>query len=407
VQQRTEGEEAGAPHFGLLHVIREYALERLEASGEAEALRRAHAAHCLALAERAELELTGPEAATWLERLEREHDNLRAALSWARAQGEEAAETGLRLVAALWRFWWVRGHLREGRAWVAGLPGLAGAGAMPTAGAGVVSGTEGVVPTVEAVSAVVRARALLAGGVLAVWQGDFAVAAPWLEQAVVQAAGDPRTAALALNYLGVMTLLQGDWERAAMRLEASLALMREVGDQWGIALALTNLGNVAVYQGDLERAAATFTEALTLSRQGGDHLLIAACLENLGWVARKRGEVAQAEALQREALALAQDLGDRRTCVEALELLAATAGAAGQGARAARLLGAAATLRETLGAPQPPEERADIEQAVAAVRAALGEAAWRTAFAAGRELSLERAIAEALGEVDEGEESRV
>ena len=112
-QQREEGAE---PRFGMLHVIREYALERLTASGEAEALRRAQAVSMLALVEQAEPELTGPDAGAWLDRLEREHDNLRAALGWALERGE--AETGLQLVAAVFRFWMVRGHLREGRAWV-------------------------------------------------------------------------------------------------------------------------------------------------------------------------------------------------------------------------------------------------------------------------------------------------
>ena len=122
VQQREEG---GEPRFGMLHVIREYALERLEASGEAAALRRAHAAYFLALAERAEPELSGPEQGAWLERLERRARQPAggAGLGTAggRGGGGAATETGLRLVVALWRFWWVRGHLREGRAWVEGL----------------------------------------------------------------------------------------------------------------------------------------------------------------------------------------------------------------------------------------------------------------------------------------------
>ena len=113
-------------------------------------------------------------------------------------------------------------------------------------------------------------------------------------------------------------------------------------------------------------------------------------------MARRRGEVAEAEALQREALALYQELGDQRGCARGLEELASTAGVAGQGERAARLLGAAAAVRETIGAPQPPQEQTDVEQAVAAARAALGEEAWAAAYAAGRALSLEQAIAEAL-----------
>jgi non-specific serine/threonine protein kinase len=381
VQQREEG---SAPRFGMLHVLREYALEQLEASGEAEALRRAHAACYLTLAEQAEPALTGPEQGVWLERLEGEHDNLRAALGWAREPGE--VETGLRLVAALWWFWRVRGHLREGRAWVAALLGPV---ATPAAAS-------------EAATAT-RARALFTGGDLALWQSDFAAAAPWLEQATTQAraTGDVRTAAHALNSLGLLALHQGDQERAAAYFEESLTLTRAVGDQRGIGQALNNLGNVAVYQGDLERAAAAFAEALAHFRQAGDRGSVALALMNLGWVARKRGEVAQAKALLHEALALFRELGDPRRCAEGLEELAATAGVAepaGQGERAARLLGAAAAVRETLGAPPPPEERAETEQGVAAARAALGEERWAAAFAAGQALTLEQAIAEALGE---------
>src|SRR5262249_37376633 len=158
---------------------------------------------------------------------------------------------------------------------------------------------------------------------------------------------------------------------------------------------LANLADIAVWQGDLEQAAAT-AEALALFRQVGDRGNVAACLLSLGWVARMRGEVAQAEALERETLALAWELGDPHRCAEALEQLATTAGAAGQGKRAARLLGVATALRETLGAPQPQPDQTDTEQAVAAARAALGEVRWAAAYAAGRALPLEEAIAEAL-----------
>jgi predicted ATPase len=389
VQQRTESDEGGEPRFGMLHVIREYALERLEASDggkEAEVLRRAHAAYILALAERAELEMVGPREGAWLGRLEGEHDNLRAVLRWARERGE--VETGLRLVAALRGFWWGRAHLSEGRQWVEGLLALA-------AGAGLEEGA-------PLIAERVRARALLAGGTLAVWQGDAAAAGPWLEAAaaLAQAVGDLHTAGEALNELGILAAHQGDWGRAARRYEDSLALWRPLGDESGIGLALNNLGDVAIHLGDLERAEAALVEALARSRTVGDQGMLAACLVNLGWVARLRGEVARAEALQREALVLARDLGDPRRCAELLEHVASTAAAAVQGARAARLLGAAAAVRKTIGAPLPAPEREDVEEAVAAARAALGEAAWAMAFASGQALSLEEAIADALGEVD-------
>jgi predicted ATPase/class 3 adenylate cyclase/Tfp pilus assembly protein PilF len=421
VQQRAESEEDGDPRFGMLHVIREYALERLQASDEgkeAEALRRAHAAYFLALAERAEPQLAGPEQGTWLARLEREHDNLRAVLGWAHSRGE--VETGLRLVATLWRFWWIRGHLREGRAWVEALLGpesAAEAGSGPGAGTGAGAGEEVEVGTTHGTEAAggpadtaltahtaravperVLAGAQLAGGILALWQGDDATAGPWLEAAAAQAraVGDVRTAATALNYLGVLATNQRNWERAAVRYEESLALVRHVGDRLGIARALNNLGDLAVHQSDLEQAAAVLAEALALFRAGGDRTGAAICLSNLGWVAQKRGEMARAEALQREALVLARELGDTRRCAEVLEELAATAGLAGRGARAAHLLGVATAARGMIGAPQPPSERADKEEAMAAARAALGEEAWAAAFTAGQELSLEEAVADAL-----------
>ena len=141
---------------------------------------------------------------------------------------------------------------------------------------------------------------------------------------------------------------------------------------------------------------------MALFRQEGDQRGLAICRLILGTVARRRGEVTEAEALQRAGLALLRDLGDRHYCAQGLEALASTAGVTGQGERAAQLLGAAAALRETIGAPQPPLEQAEVEQAVAEARAALGEAVWAAAFAAGRALSLEQAIAEALGEARAG-----
>ncbi|HEV2239021.1 MAG TPA: tetratricopeptide repeat protein [Ktedonobacterales bacterium] len=374
VQEREEG---GEPRFGMLHVIREYALERLQASGDIVPLRQAHTSHMLALIEQAEHELTGPEAAAWLERLEIEHDNLRAALSWAREQGE--VETGMRLATAARRFWLARGYLREGRGWMERLLAPESAATAP---------------------AELRARALIAGGWLAFWQGDYPAAKTWLEQALAlgRAADDPQLTARALQGLGNIARSQGDWAQAAVWLEDMLATFRQLNEPRGIAVALNDLAIVAVGRRDLERAATSYAEALVLARQVGDRELIAACLVGLGDLALRRGDVVEAEALQHEALALYRDLGDLRRCAEGLEEVARTAGVAGRGERAARLLGAAAALRELRGAPQPPQERTDVEEAVAGARAALGEEAWATAFAAGRTLSLEAAIAEVLVE---------
>ena len=406
VRQREEG---GEPRFDMLHVIREYALERLETRDggrEAEALRRAHAEYYLALVEQAEPELAGPDAAVWLDRLEREHDNLRAALNWARERGE--VETGLRLVSAAGRFWATRGYLGEGRAWVESMLTLerAASDEQREQDAGKARGADsknsGSAGAAQAV-VLARARAFRTGGALALWQGDYAVAARWLEQAVSHAriAGDQRTAAAALRNLGSIAEEQGDLERASKLEEESLALAREIGDQTGVASALNNLGIIAWRQGELERAGDRFTEALTLARTMGDWQDIGTYLGNVGVIMRQRGELAQAEALLREALALYRELGDPLGCAQGLENLAATAAVAGQPGRAARLAGAAMTIRETISVPLSPANREDLEPELAAAQAALGEAAWEDAYAAGQALTMEQAIAEALGEEKE------
>jgi tetratricopeptide (TPR) repeat protein len=378
VQQQTVGdeEEGGEARFRLLHVVREFALERLEESdggNEAEALRQAHAIYFLALAEQAEHGLVvGTELAAWRSRLEREHDNFRAALSWTWERGE--AELGLRLVTAVWRFWRARGDLREGREWLERLLELAERGTVP---------------------AHVRTRGLYATGSLAYSQGDYAAASGWLELAATEARvlGDRRTAVVTAIGLGTLATEQGDVGRAAARFAEGLALAREVGDWRGIAGALTGLGKIAHYRGDRAEAAARCEEAAVLWRQVGDPVWRVV----LGTLALWEGELEQAMTWGRDALEEYRALGMWMQVAYALEFLGVAAGAAGQGERAARLLGAA-TLRETLGAPLPPQERAEVEQAVAAARSALGEAGWAAAFEAGRALSLEKVIAEALGE---------
>ncbi|HEX8733309.1 MAG TPA: helix-turn-helix domain-containing protein, partial [Ktedonobacterales bacterium] len=224
-QQREEGDEA---RFGMLRVIREYALARLVESGEAEAARRAHAGWALALAERVDPELIGPDATIWLERLEREHDNLRAALDWARTQGELAI--GLRLVVALLRYWMMRGHLGEGRTWAEGLLADAEARGQPA-----------------------PPMAFFAAGVLALYQRDEAAATRWLERAAARGRelGDLNVTARAQSSLGIARMQQGDLGRARASLEESLDLMRSLGDKRGIAIALGNLGVVIYTQGDM------------------------------------------------------------------------------------------------------------------------------------------------------------
>ena len=206
------------PRFTMLETIREYGLERLATSGDEEATQRAYGGFFLALAEEAEPQLIGPEQGEWLTRLETEHDNLRAVLVWAEAQDHE---TGLRLAAALWRFWYARGHLNEGRGWLERALALDGAG-----------------------QSAARVRALHGAGVLADLQGDPAQAEALVTEslALARSLQDRRGEALALVALGLVAAFEGDTAREVALTEASLALWRDLDDAWGAAGALDNLG---------------------------------------------------------------------------------------------------------------------------------------------------------------------
>ncbi len=241
-------EQGAEPRFSMLETIRAYGLEQLAAVGETEASRRRHAAHYLVVAQRAEPALTGAEQGTWLARLEGEHDNLRAALQWSRDSGESAL--GLRLAGALWRFWYVRGHLSEGRAWLDGLLALT---------------TSDKEPDVAAI----RAKALTGAGVLANIQGDYDRATVLCEESLTlyRRLDDTRGAAVALSILGNLAMNQGAYARAVALSEESLALYRTLGDKRGMAVALNNLGVVLLHQGAYERSAALCEESLTLNRE--------------------------------------------------------------------------------------------------------------------------------------------
>jgi predicted ATPase/class 3 adenylate cyclase/DNA-binding XRE family transcriptional regulator len=408
VQQQTvgddEGEEgSGEARFRLLYVVREYALERLEASDgsakgqasqEAEALRRAHAVYYLGLAEERGFAAYGPEGAAWLGRLERDHDNFRAALAWAREHGE--VEVGLRLAASLGPFWYTRGYFTEGRGWVEELLALAAqvAGAGDDGGAGALG--------VAGASAAARAKALGAACNFALRQGNDERAQEAAEEALALARGQQAGWAegVALETLGAMAWDRGDLELATAYIEESVAQLRAVSEPWLAASYLTHVGLIALDRDDLERATTCCEESLAFARRTGADYVAGSALRGLAEVARRQGDLAGADMLGHEHVLVEWRLGAPEYLAGGLEGLARTAAAAAkEGARAervARLLGAAAALRERVGAPQSPRRQAGIESEVAEARAALGEAGWAAAFAAGRALSLEEAIAEAL-----------
>jgi predicted ATPase/transcriptional regulator with XRE-family HTH domain/Tfp pilus assembly protein PilF len=391
----------GEPRFRLLETIREYALERLELSGEAEPVRQRHALHYLGQAEAAAPQLLGAEQTMWLQRLEIDHDNLRAVLAWCQTPAGDA-EVGLRLAGALWRFWDTRSYLSEGRHWLEQTLARSGPGA-PRENE-LLDAADHANAQPRQTRLATRAQALYGAGALAWSQGDYAESTTLLEEglALFRALEDSAGIASTQNHLGVIAQLQGDYVRATTLLEASLALRRALGDKHGIAGALNNLGMVALCQGDYAQARPLVEEALVLVRELGSERYVALVLNNLGIVALGQHDLVRARTCCAESLRLLCDLNNTNDIADCLVGLAGVAGEQGQPARAVRLCGATEALLERIGAVLERAERATHDRTIAAARAQLDEATFAAMWAAGRAMPLEQTIAYAFGE-DEGE----
>ncbi len=414
---RRESALNGEPRFGMLETVREYAREQLAAHGEEEAVRRRHLAHYLALAEHAQPRLWGPDQAAWLERLEQDHNNLRAAMAWAMEAGDLGA--ALRLATAVWWFWWTRGtYVTEGRGWLDALLAVPHCREDPTLASS-------------------YREALHAAAMLARAQSDFgrAVALATRSLDVCRTAGDLRGAGAALYNLGMVRSDQGDAEGAAALLGESLKRRRNAGDAQGMAHTLNGLGIVAWGQGRDERAASFFRESLAVARGLGNRQSMAMPLTNLGEMAQQRKDYDQAVALQEEALAIKRELGDpagiansltvlghvarlrgdhdramdlygqalplyraagyRSGIAEVLEGIAGVLHAPGQAEQGVRLCAAAAALRDADGEVALLANRGP-DATMAALRAMVGEDAYAESWAAGLALPLEQAVAEAM-----------
>jgi non-specific serine/threonine protein kinase len=369
---------AAEPRLAMLETIREYAGEQLAASGEADDVRRRHAEYFLALAEAGDAAIAGPAGGAWLARLAAEHDNLRAALGWLSGRAE--IEAGLRLAAALWRFWQVHGHLTEGRGWLERL--LAAGDERPTAA---------------------RARALVGAGALAWRQQDAEAARRRLAEAVAacRAADEPAGLATALKHLGLVALYgqPSDVARARRMLEESLSLRRSLDDLDGAASCLNDLAVLALRQGDYDRAGRLLEDSLALCRRHGSRYSLSFVLNNLSLVALEQGRYDRVAALLIDSLAVARELGGPEGVGCVLDRLACLAAARAQPVRAARLFGAAEALRETIGVPLKQAERAIFERHLALARAQLDATAWEAALAEGRGQPLEALIDEAMQEL--------
>jgi len=413
LMQQTE-QANNESRFVMLETIREYTREKLKESGEEAATKRAHAAYCLVLAEEESNEQSGPEGREWLERFALEHDNFRAALEWLTETGE--AEWGLRLGGALFHFWESREYLAEGRDRLGKLLKIPAAAA-PTKG---------------------RARVLLAAGVLAAEQGDYAAAETLMKESldIARQLGDKPGAAVCLNALGVNARDRGDAATAHPLFEESLALWRELGDQKAVARSLSNLANVVELEGDYRRARALYAEclsifegledrtgvawalnhqgdaareegdsaaarglyekALAIFREIGDRWGIAGTLADQGSLAREQRDFATAQALYQESLRIFQELGHKRGIARLLECFACLAAAQFGAKRSLRLAGTAAALRQRIGAPRPPAEQAKLESILDSAGQALSETSRMAAWSEGWAMPVEKAIEEVL-----------
>jgi predicted ATPase/DNA-binding XRE family transcriptional regulator len=389
------GRDDEEPRFAMLETIREYAAERLEKSGEAEAMRGAHARYYLALAEAAQPEVsTHPREEWWWTRLEEEHDNFRAALRWAVRARE--AETATRLALALWRFWNLGSHPSEGRRWLEAVLALDDAEGRAE---GHAAGAEP-----PARSARRRAFLRLVTGILSAAQGDHDRAVELYEESLTlyERLGYRKGTSGPLRELGAAAYRRGDQEQAVRLNERALAVAREFGSRFGAALALCNLADVLRDQGNLERAESLLEESLASLRSEGGPLRIANALVNtlnrLGSIECELGRDSRASESFGEGLELVWRFGFGFEGVACLEGLARVAAMQGRPARAARLLGASAARRDETGTSLSPITLADHDHAVNAAREALGEEAFEAAWAAGHSMPLEEVIAYALGD---------
>jgi predicted ATPase/DNA-binding XRE family transcriptional regulator len=365
----------GETRYGMLEPVRQYALEKLEESGEAGIVGRSHAAFFLALAERAYPEVLGERQVEWLERLEQEYGNLRTAMSWALDADDGA--TGVRMGWTLWYFWWARSYHREGRRWMEEVLKCT----LPPA---------------------LRGRALVVAGTLAWGHGDYERCGRYSEEGLEESlqAGDELGAAWARVGLGLSAMSGSDYEAATSHLQEALRSFRQLDDSYGVAHVTNFLGMVAMMRGNEGQAIPMFEEGLAAARQIGDRSSTYIALYNLAQAALSGSDYDGAALLLEEGVTLSEQMRDRANVAYCLEGLAVVANARGEAERSGRLIGAAEGLHEVVGVPvylyyEPHRSR--YERTVAAVRSQLGDEGFEAAWSGGRSMTFEQAVAHVLG----------
>jgi tetratricopeptide (TPR) repeat protein len=418
---RQEEGPNGEPRFVMLETIHEFAREKLGESAEEQEIKRVHAGYFLTLAEEAYPELTGPDQLQWLERLEAEHDNMRAALTWA--LGRKEAELALRLGGALSWFWWARGYQSEGRRWLQEALAIEGRGspevrAMALAGVGVLAYEQGELDRAkeaceeglellehevrEASEAKLCLLAFL--GWVARQREDYRRASELFEEvlALSREMSDTWWIATSLSNLALVSHSGGDYERATELYEQSMDLFREQGDKQSLAICLNNLAMMVYSQGDLEQAAQLIEEGVALFKELGTRVGVSMGLYNLGWMALLQDDLGRAANLYGESLSISWDAGLNPLVQMALEGFACVAGAKGEAERAALLWGAAQALHETKSIPRDTDFLAEADARISAVRSGMGEKVWQEAWRKGRAMTLDEAVSYALEEEEAG-----
>lgn len=336
----------------------------------------------LLLAEQAEGKLKSPDAVAWLDRLEREHEPLLAALSWFLERGD--LEKALRLGAALYSFWHTRGYLQEGREWFQKLLATPGG------------------------SASVRAKVLHRAGMLAFRTGDQAATRALFEEGlkIAREVGDKRQIVANLLGLGrLVALRQGNHAAGHRLFDEGLAIARELGDRPSEGSAIHCLAALARLEGDQERAVAFYKESLTLHRDLGDERAVAMEQLNLGFMAFHQGDTHSATGLFEDSLRSSYERGDKYIMPPNLVGLAAVAAASGDPSRAARLLGSAGALLESAGLVFDPDDQLEYDRIAGAIRAKLGGDKMNAMLTEGRAMKVEQAIGYATQGVRNGEEA--
>ena len=368
VVEHARGDES---RYRFLETVRQYALERLLEAGESEAVRDRHIDFFCALVEEAEPHLRAQDQGDWIRRLNREHENLFAALVW-REPPEGEPETAIRMGGAVWRYWLLAGHLGVGRRLLSELLNSTAAG-----------GPEA------------RAKIIYGSALLGFAQGDYAGAQKEIDECLLiyRAAGNQDRVAACLAMLANIANQRGDYEEARRRYEEALVIHREAGNRHGVAMQLNNLGAVAWRTRDVGEARKLFDQACSEMRALGDRNSLSITLGNLANIANDQDDLLAARAYVLEQLKILQEIESKRPVLAVLENGSDLAERLGDSVRAITMRGAADTLREDAGIPFSAAESKTEEGIVAKLREKAG-AGFEEAWSAGRSIALEEALSQ-------------